>query len=163
MSDDLPIESSSGDSVDSRRRRPNPWQWLRYAYGARLPEELSPWVLWDVTARGWWVRHLARATVQMAPLIILAALFLPGPAVIVVTTCVGGAIVGYIFSFAAIVEANEYRLVKAGYPQGTGEKVRAARAHHAQQASAAAHRARLQRSAERRAGKRHPEPPQSSS
>lgn len=142
-----------------KRRRPNPWQWLRYAYGGSLPEDLSDWVLHDVTTRGWWIRHLLRATVQMSPLIILAAVFLPGPAMIVISTCVGGAIVGYIFSFAAIVEANEYRLVKAGYPQGTGEKVRAARAHRAQQASAAAHRARLQRSAQRRAGKSSPPQP----
>jgi len=33
--------------------RPNPWQWLRYAYGARLPDRYHDWVLRDATDDGW--------------------------------------------------------------------------------------------------------------
>jgi hypothetical protein len=133
------------------RRRPNPWQWLLYAYGRKMPAELHEWVLWDVTARGWVFRHLARATAQIAPILVLGVIFLPGPPSLIVAMCAGGAAIGYIFSFAAIVESNEYRLVKAGYEQGTGEATRAARALTKQRATAAALRQRREQAATRRA------------
>ena len=47
-------------------RRPNPLQWLWYAYGGGLPERHASWVLHDTTTRTWWLRHLLRAVVQIA-------------------------------------------------------------------------------------------------
>lgn len=57
--------------------RPGPFRWVAYAYGARLPVRYSDWVLNDLTARTWFVRQLARTTVQCLPALLL--LLLPGP------------------------------------------------------------------------------------
>lgn len=57
--------------------RPGPFRWVAYAYGARLPVRYADWVLHDLTARTWFVRQLARTTVQCLPSLLL--LLLPGP------------------------------------------------------------------------------------
>src|ERR1043165_8525472 len=49
-------------------QRPNPFQWLWYAVGGRLPARLGPWVLHDVTARTWVWRHAARGLVLLVPI-----------------------------------------------------------------------------------------------
>jgi hypothetical protein len=58
--------------------RPGVWRWIGYAFGARLPVRYAPWVLHDLTARTWFLRHLARSAVQATPAALLA--LLPGPA-----------------------------------------------------------------------------------
>ena len=50
--------------------RPNPAQWVWYALGGGLPRRLAPWVLADVTRRTWVARHLVRALVQLAPVVV---------------------------------------------------------------------------------------------
>lgn len=50
---------------------------MSYAFGARLPTAFGPWVLHDLTARTWFLRHLGRTTVQAVPALALA--LLPGP------------------------------------------------------------------------------------
>jgi hypothetical protein len=130
--------------------RPSVWQWLRYAWGSGLPPAQRTWVLRDVTGRGWVLRHLARASVQILPLLILVGLFLPGPAMVIIPTCVGGAAIGYIYSVAYMIESTDYRLTKAGYPSGLAEQTREARAHAQQQATAQKHRDRMSRAATRR-------------
>ena len=57
--------------------RPGVLRWIGYAFGARLPNRYAPWVLHDLTARTWFLRHLARTTVQATPAVLLA--LLPGP------------------------------------------------------------------------------------
>jgi len=57
--------------------RPNPWQWMWYAYGGGLPQRLREWVLHDLTCRTWVLRHLARTLAQWAPTLLL--MLLPGP------------------------------------------------------------------------------------
>ena len=57
--------------------RPGPLRWLGYAFGARLPPDLGSWVLHDLTARTWFLRHLVRTAVQCVPAALLA--LLPGP------------------------------------------------------------------------------------
>ena len=57
--------------------RPGVLRWIGYAFGARLPTRYAPWVLHDLTARTWFLRHLARTTVQATPAVLLA--LLPGP------------------------------------------------------------------------------------
>ncbi|HEX3648813.1 MAG TPA: DUF5313 family protein, partial [Pseudonocardiaceae bacterium] len=42
-------------------RRPNPVQWLWYAWGGRLPQRYREWVLHDVTTSTWLFRQMARA------------------------------------------------------------------------------------------------------
>lgn len=57
--------------------RPNPAQWLGYAFGRGLPPGLRPWVRHDLMGDRWVLRHLGRTLVQWAPS--LALLALPGP------------------------------------------------------------------------------------
>lgn len=106
-------------------KRPGPLRWLAYAYGAGLPERYDEWVLRDTTSRTWWLRHLARAIIQIAPIIVGVMLLLPGPLWIRLAIVFGGGLLSLIFSFAYVVETTEHRLVKAGYASGTGERIRA--------------------------------------
>ena len=130
--------------------RPTPWQWLRYAFGAGLPRELDEWVLHDTTGSTWVWRHLARSVVQIAPVLILVILFVPGPEWIRLVGSVAGSLMAFVFSLAYMVESNDRRLGKAGYPNGLGERTRQLRATQSQSASAAARREKAaQRSARR--------------
>jgi hypothetical protein len=60
------------------RRRPNPFQWLRYALGGRLPAELHGWVRHDLTDADWRLRELIRVLVQALPACVVF-LLLPAP------------------------------------------------------------------------------------
>ena len=130
--------------------RPTPWQWLRYAYGARLPSELNTWVLHDITCTTWIGRHVVRSFLQMAPLIAVILILVPGPFWIRGVAVLGGIIMGLIFSLGYMVETAEHRLVKAGYPAGTGEHIRETRATEARRIATARRRERIAERAERR-------------
>lgn len=108
-------------------RRPDPARWLWYASGGRLPERFAPWVLHDTTCRTWVLRHVIRAVVQIAPIVIAIIVFVPGPIWLRVMCALGGTIMGLIFSISYAHETAEHRLVKAGYPPGTGPATRAER------------------------------------
>jgi hypothetical protein len=106
-------------------RRPGPLRWLAYAYGAGLPPEYREWVLHDVTARTWLLRHLVRAVAQLAPLLVVIYLLLPGPPWVRGCAILGGALIGLFYSMVYAVESAEHRTLKAGYPRGTATRVRA--------------------------------------
>ncbi|WP_299956003.1 DUF5313 family protein [uncultured Modestobacter sp.] len=108
--------------------RPNPAQWLWYAYGGGLPRSLSDWVLDDTTRHSWVQRHLVRALVQLAPVIVLCLLVPPVPLEFRVTAAGGGIVIGLMFSLAYMTETTEHRAVKAGWPPGTTAARRAERA-----------------------------------
>jgi hypothetical protein len=129
-------------SVD-QQSHPGPARWIAYAFGAGLPERYDEWVLFDTTSRTWWLRHLARALVQLAVPIAAISVFVPGPAWIRVTMVIAGTFMALIFSFGYMSETNDHRLVKAGYPTGYGEKVRSQRAIRAQHEQNAARRERI--------------------
>jgi hypothetical protein len=133
-------------------KRPTIWQWLRYSFGAGLPAELDEWVLRDTTGPTWVWRHLARSIVQIAPIVIPIVLFLPGPEWIRLVAVIAGAAMALLFSLAYMVESNDRRLGKAGYPSGLGERTRQQRATRAQSESAAKRRARVAARSARRAG-----------
>jgi Family of unknown function (DUF5313) len=114
------------DCVDAGR--PNPFQWLWYAYGGGLPRSLSAWVLEDTTRRSWVLRHLVRALVQLAPVVALCLLVPPVPFGIRLTAAGGGVVIGLLFSVAYMTETTEHRAVKAGWPSGTTAARRADRA-----------------------------------
>jgi hypothetical protein len=77
-------------------------QWLRYAFGLRLPVELHEWVRHDLTDADWRMREITRVGVQCAiPVGII--MFLPGPWVIRVFTAVL-LVVGALFVVAAYGE-----------------------------------------------------------
>ncbi|MCW2696686.1 MAG: uncharacterized protein JWR62_1771 [Modestobacter sp.] len=107
--------------------RPNPAQWVWYALGGGLPRRLSPWVLDDVTRRSWVVRHLARALVQLAPVIALCLVVAPVPFSFRLSAAAGGLLMGLLFSLAYMTETTEHRAVKAGWPPGTTARLRAER------------------------------------
>jgi hypothetical protein len=110
------------------RTRPNPLQWVWYALGGGLPRELSPWVLADTTAPTWIWRHLARAVVQLLPLLVLCLAVVPVPLAYRLSAAVGGLFLGLFFSIAFMTETIEHRVAKAGYPPGTAGRLRAERA-----------------------------------
>jgi hypothetical protein len=104
-------------------QRPTALQWIWYAYGGGLPRRLAPWVLADTTARTWVWRHLARAVVQLLPLMV-ACLLVPVPLAYRLTAAVGGLLIGLLFSVAFMTETTEHRAAKAGYPAGTAARLR---------------------------------------
>lgn len=104
--------------------RPTPWQWAWYAFGGRLPAELSPWVLADTTGPGWARRHLTRAVVQLLPVLVLCVAVVPVPLVYRLSAAAGGLLMGLIFSAAFMTETSEHRVAKAGYPPGTAARLR---------------------------------------
>ncbi len=110
-----------------QRQRPGPLQWTWYALGGGLPRELSPWVLSDTTRRSWVWRHLARAMVQLSPLLVVCILLVPVPLAYRLSAAAGGVVLGLLFSLAYMTETTEHRVVKAGYPAGTAARVRADR------------------------------------
>lgn len=105
-------------------RRPDPFHWLAYAFGARLPARNREWVLHDVTAPTWWLRHLLRATVQLLPLLVILYLVVPGPSWVRLMGALAGGLIGYFYSVAYMSEAAETRVTKAGYPVGTATATR---------------------------------------
>ena len=107
-------------------RRPNPVQWVGYAFGAGLPPEYREWVLHDVSTRTWALRHLVRTTVQLAPFVLALFLLLPVDPWIRAGAVLAGSLLGYFYSVAYMYEAVEHRAVKAGYPRGTAAAARAA-------------------------------------
>jgi hypothetical protein len=107
--------------------RPNPVQWLWYALGGGLPRRLSPWVLADTTGRTWILRHMLRAVVQVAPVMVLCLLVPPVSLAYRLSAAFGGLLIALIFSMAFMTETIEHRAAKAGYPPGTAARVRAER------------------------------------
>lgn len=102
-------------------------QWLWYAVGGGLPRELAAWVLHDTTVRTWWLRHLARAVVQVLPVVALC-LSVPVAWSYRVSAAGGGLVLALMFSMAFITETTEHRVAKAGYPPGTAAQLREERA-----------------------------------
>lgn len=109
--------------MNAKLKRPDPVRWVWYALGGRLPEEYRQWVLHDLTARTWVVRHAARSSVLLVPLC-LVWLLLPGVLWIRLAVVALAVIVGYFYSFVYSAESAEHRLAKHGYPYGTGKQIR---------------------------------------
>jgi uncharacterized oligopeptide transporter (OPT) family protein len=85
-------------------------------------------VLADTTGRTWIWRHLARAVVQLLPVLALCLLAVPVPLSYRVSAAAGGLLLGLLFSIAFMTETIEHRTRKAGYPPGTAARMRAERA-----------------------------------
>lgn len=108
-------------------RRPDPLHWVLYAYGAGLPAVLRRWVLHDVTAGTWLLRHVLRALVQIAPVAVVLAILLPGDATVRISAIAMGAVIGLLYSTMFVEAATEHRAIKAGYPEGYATEVRSRR------------------------------------
>lgn len=116
----------------SPRPRPNPAWWLLYAVWVPLPQRYREWVLFDTTCRTWVLRHLARTLVIAVPPIAAIVLFLPGSAGLRGLTAFVAGACAVMFVTLYINEATEHRLLQAGYPWGTGERMRAERSETAE-------------------------------
>jgi hypothetical protein len=122
---DIPA-SVVDDAVASLRRpfpRPNPLQWLKYAFGRPLPERYHTWVLHDVTAPTWVLRHAARSLVLLA-VPILVVLLLPIPLTIRLLILANAGLPALLASMIFILSACERRLIRAGYRAELGTAVR---------------------------------------
>jgi hypothetical protein len=104
--------------------RPDPVRWTGYAFGAGLPARHRAWVLHDVTAPTWLLRHLARAVVQIAPFAAAAYFLVPGSPAIRLTAIGMGAAIGLFYSLAFAEASSEHRVIKAGYPEGIAAATR---------------------------------------
>ena len=107
-------------------KRPNPLQWIWYAFGGGLPEDRREWVLHDLTAKTRALRHLVRSMLLISPLVGFW-LFVPASLGLRLALVLMGLIVGLFYSFAYMDESAEHRLAKAGYPRGMGKQIRAER------------------------------------
>jgi Family of unknown function (DUF5313) len=62
----------AGEHNGRVRTRPSIAQWLRYAFGGRLPDSLHDWVRHDLTDADWRLRLVLRVLVQCAvPAVVL--------------------------------------------------------------------------------------------
>jgi hypothetical protein len=80
-------------------------------------------VLADATRRTWIVRHVARALVQLLP-VVVACLFVPVPFPYRISAAVGGLFIGLMWNAAFMTEAIEHRVAKAGYQPGLAARLR---------------------------------------
>ena len=128
--------------------RPNVVQWLRYAIGGSLPERCRTWVLHDVTARTWVLRHAARSLVLLAVPVLVILLFLPVSLGVRLLVLANAGLPAFLASMIFVLPACERRLVRAGYPAELGQAIRERRAAEKQVTS---NRARRERIAARRA------------
>jgi len=133
--------------------RPDPLRWLWYSLGGGLPPEYREWVLHDVTCRTWSLRQALRSLLVVAPLVVAVLIFVPGPFWIRGISALGGIIMGLIYSLGYLIETTEHRLVKAGYPVGTGERVREQRQTHVRSEAVARRRQKMFARMDRRTGR----------
>jgi len=105
-------------------RRPGPVRWVLYAFGRGLPARYREWVLHDVTARTWALRHLLRTAVQLLPVAVLLYLLIPGGVAARAGAVLAGLLLGFFYSAAYMYETTDNRAAKAGYPRGTAREIR---------------------------------------
>jgi hypothetical protein len=106
------------------RKRPNPAEWLWYVFGGGLSPQLSQWVLRDTTRPNWWLRHIVRVLVQLAPFIAAIVIFLPGPLDVRAYTAALGLGTGLICALSMMWGTTEHRLIKAGFAPDEAERIR---------------------------------------
>ncbi|HXA88634.1 MAG TPA: DUF5313 family protein [Mycobacterium sp.] len=104
-----------------QRRRPDPLRWIWYTFGGGLGPRYRQWVLHDLTGPTRWVRQMARAVVQVAPLGALLFLVL-GFGWITWVALLGGLVMALIYSVAYFDTSADNRLRKHGYPPGTAQQ-----------------------------------------
>lgn len=125
-----PFQAGRGQVGDPRlrvRKRPTPWEWLWYAFGGGLDPRLSQWVLRDTTGPTWWLRHIVRTLLQLAPFIAAVIVFLPGPLDLRIYTAVLGLLCALVVGLSTMWGTTEHRLVKAGFAPDEAERARAER------------------------------------
>lgn len=117
-----------GYPANMAAQRPNPFQWLRYTFGGRLPDRYRDWVLYDATSPTWLWRFAIRVVVESLPWLAVGAalffLFTPLPAGWVFATLGLALGLSLYYTLTSADELIEARLVKHGFPAGTGKSQR---------------------------------------
>lgn len=107
---------------------PNAWQWVSYAYGRRLPDRYREWVLHNSTDRGWLWRYALLVVAQTLPWLVVAfvalTVFTPLPVGWVLAAVGIALVMSLYFTMTSADELTEARLVKHGFPPGTGKQTR---------------------------------------
>ena len=129
--------------AEEQRVRPDPVRWIWYAFGGRLPSRHDTWVLHDVTARTWMLRHAVRSLVQISPGLLF--LLVPGPLWIKAMAILGGAILAVWYGMAYAEFTCEHRAFKQCYPLGTARQLREAAAERLNAEQQARYEARYRR------------------
>jgi len=107
--------------------RPNPLQWIAYAFGAKLPETMNDWIREDITGDHYVVRHLLRQQVPFIPLYVAFLLF-PGPLWLRASMVLLGVSLAVFYSVGYMHQNRARRLQKNGLPMDLdNDKRRAAR------------------------------------
>ena len=121
------VVTSEPSSIET----PGVWQWLRYAYGRRLPDRHRAWVLHDVSCPTWLLRFAARILVQAAPWLIIGfvalALFVPAPIELVYLALLLGVLMSLYLTMTSAGEFVEAKVVQHGFPPGSAAAARKAR------------------------------------
>ncbi|MFL6124558.1 DUF5313 family protein [Actinophytocola sp.] len=108
--------------------RPNAVQRVRYAFGGRLPDRYRDWVLHDATDRGWLWRYGLSVVVQTLPWLVVAfvvlTVFTPLPVGWALAAAALALAMSLYFTLTSADELVEARLVKHGFPPGTGKRTR---------------------------------------
>jgi hypothetical protein len=108
--------------------RPNPFLWVYYQYGGRLPTRYRQWVLHDGTCRTWLLRMVVRGLVMVAPVaavLFLGFLWFGHSLPLAAGSIVLGVLVSLRYSLSYSVESVDRRLSRHGYPREHGSAVRA--------------------------------------
>ncbi|MBJ7289336.1 DUF5313 family protein [Williamsia sp.] len=94
-------------------KRPNIAQWIAYAFGRRLPDDLREWVRNDLTGRHAFGRHLIRGMVPFVPIFVVFML-IPGPWWLRAEMVALGLSLALIYSAAYMGQNRRHRLEKHG-------------------------------------------------
>ncbi|QBJ98629.1 hypothetical protein ERC79_09240 [Rhodococcus sp. ABRD24] len=96
-------------------KRPNPFQWIAYSCGRKLPDSMQEWVRNDLVGDYAVPRHMIRSMVPFIP--VFAAFFLfPGPLWLRGSMVLLGVLLALFFSAAYMEQNRRRRLEKNGLP-----------------------------------------------
>ncbi|MGV9822278.1 DUF5313 family protein [Nocardia xishanensis] len=108
------------------RRRPNPVEWIGYAFGRKLPDSLRDWVRDDLTGKHAVARHLVRGMVPFTPLFVVF-LFFPGELWLRGSMVLLAMLLALFYTAAFMPMNRAHRLTKHGLPADLENPERARR------------------------------------
>ncbi|AFT99305.1 DUF5313 family protein [Nocardia brasiliensis] len=101
--------------MSREQRRPNPIQWLGYAFGRRLPDSMIDWVRRDLTGKHAVARHLVRGLIPFTPLFAVFLLF-PGELWLRGSMVLLALLLALFYTVAFMPMNRAHRLAKHGLP-----------------------------------------------
>lgn len=94
--------------------RPNPFQWIAYTYGAKLPDAQRDWVANDLMGTMATPRHLFRTQMSFLPIYLVLFFAFPGAIWIRALMVLLAALLALIFSTSYMNQNRVRRLQKHG-------------------------------------------------